>query len=207
MIIPLLAYVEKSKKMMIYFYCFFTLLITNSLIPFLINLLHTYRIYIHWPYNINAGYIIYIFSGYIVQNYIFSSFKRKLIYIIGLVSFFIQLIGTHILTYRNKRTITFYMGYLNLPTILYCNSFFLFIKENFSLLLKIVNKKYINKLGSLTIGPFFLHWPVIEFFQKFPGLILRMNIFTFYGGSVICVISFILTYILKKIPIVRYIVP
>ena len=99
------------------------------------------------------------------------------------------------------------MGYLKLPTILYSTSFFLFIKENFPQLLKILNKKYINKLGSLTIGPFFLHWPLIEFFQKFPGLIFRMKIFTFYGGNFICVISFILTYILKKIPIVRYLVP
>jgi len=207
MIIPLLAYVEKNKKMMIYFYCFFTLLITNSLIPFLIDLLHAYKIYLFWPYKIDAGYIIYIFSGYIIQNYIFSTFEKILIYIIGLISFLIQLLGTQISSYRHNRTIEFHMGYLQLPTILYCTSFFLFIKENFSLISKKLNKKYINKIGSLTIGPFFLHWPLIEFFQKFPGLIFRMKIFTFYGGSFICIISFILTYILKKIPIVRYLVP
>ena len=84
---------------------------------------------------------------------------------------------------------------------------FLFIKEYSYLIFKIINKKYINKLGSLTLGPFFLHWPVIDFFQKFPKLIFNMNLFSFIGGPFICIICFLITFLLKQIPIIKYLVP
>ena len=204
MIIPLLAYVEKRKKIKIYFYCFFTLLITQSLIPYINDI---FAFYVYWPYRIEVGYIIYIVSGYIIQNYVFSSLIKLLIYIIGLIAFLIQLLGTQILSYRYNKLIQKHVGYLRFPTILYCISLFLFIKEQFFLILKIVDKKILNKVGSLTIGPFFLHWPVIEFFTKYPNLIFHINLFTFYGGTLICIICFILTYLGKKIPIIKYLFP
>ena len=196
MIIPLLAYVEKQKKIKIYSYCFCTLLITQSLIPYLINI---FKLNISWPYKIEVGYIIYIFSGYIIQNHRLQKSINIFIYIIGFFAFLIQLIGCHILTYRHNKINFFHTGFLKLPTILYCNSLFLFIKEYYYLLTKIVTNNVIKKLGSLTIGPFFLHYPVINFFQKYPKIIFGIKLFTFYGGTFICIICFILTYILKKI--------
>ena len=181
MIIPLLAYVEKSKKIKIYSYCFFSLLITQSLIPYLMNILN---IYLYWPYKIDAGYIIYIFSGYLIQNYIFSFRMKVVIFVFGFISYLIQLIATLVLSLKYNRLIQKHFGYLTFPTIIYCNSLFLFIKEYCFLLFKFVNKKIINKIGSLTIGPFFLHWPVIDFFNKYPFLLFNINIFTFYGGTI-----------------------
>ena len=204
MIIPLLAYVEKQKKIYIYIYCFLTLLTTQSLIPYIFDV---FKINIIWPYKIKAGYIIYIFSGYIIQNYKFSKAMKLFIYLIGLIFFLVQLIGTHILTYKNKKLCFTHFGDERFPTIIYSNSLFLFIKDNCYLLFKIVNKNVVNLLGSLTIGPFFLHWPVIDFFQKYPKLIFNINIFTFNGGTLIFIICLILTYILKKIPIVNILVP
>lgn len=204
MIIPLLAYVDKSKKIKIYFYCFFTLLVTQSLIPYIIEILH---INLTWPYNINVGYIIYIFSGYIIENYKFSNLIKKLIYIIGLLSFLIQIIGTHILTYKYRKASLWHTGYLKLPTVLYCNSLFLFIKDYSSLLFIFINKDKVNFLGTLTIGPFFLHLPLMDFFRKYPKFIFNINIISFLGGNIICIICFLLTFIIKKIPIINYLVP
>ena len=58
MIIPLLAYVDKTKKIKTYTYCFITLIITQSLIPYLINM---FRPNLSWPYTFNP-YISFIFS-------------------------------------------------------------------------------------------------------------------------------------------------
>ena len=68
MIIPLIAYVDKSKKIELYSYCFITLIITQSLIPYLIKIFEPNLL---WIYTFNPGYIIYIFPGYIIQNYKF----------------------------------------------------------------------------------------------------------------------------------------
>ena len=88
MIIPLLAYVEKSQKIKVYSYCFFTLLITQSFIPY-IN--EVFNINVVWPYKISASYIIYIFSGYILENHKFSKEMKRFIYLIGFSSFLTQL--------------------------------------------------------------------------------------------------------------------
>ena len=204
MIIPILAYVEKPKKIYIYFYGFFTLLITQILIPYLLSI---FNINMTWPYRIDVGYIIYIFSGYIIQNYKFSKTNKIIIYILGLFFFLVQFISTQYYTYKNQKIYLLHTGFLKFPTIIYCNSLFLFIKEYSDVLFKVLNKNFINKLGSLTIGPFFLHWPVIDFFQKYPKLIFNMNLFSFIGGSFICIICFLITFILKQIPIIKYLVP
>ena len=76
MIIPLISYVNKINKFQVYSYSLITLLINTSLIPYLMNYFGPYKIL--WPYNYNHGYIIYLFSGYIIHNYNFKSkFKSK----------------------------------------------------------------------------------------------------------------------------------
>jgi hypothetical protein len=80
MIIPLIAYVDKSKKIKIYSYCFITLFISQVLIPYLISLLEPQ---LFWAYRLDVNMIIYIFGGYILQNYKFSNIMKKIIYILG----------------------------------------------------------------------------------------------------------------------------
>lgn len=63
MVIPLIAYVDKINKIKVYSYCFLTLLINQSIIPYLIRFNKSHKIL--WPYNYELGYIIYIFAGYI----------------------------------------------------------------------------------------------------------------------------------------------
>ena len=59
MIIPLLAFVEKSNKIKIYSYCLATLFISQSLVPYLINLFQSELV---WIYNINVDQLLYIFA-------------------------------------------------------------------------------------------------------------------------------------------------
>ena len=204
MMIPLFAYVEKAKKIKVYSYSFITLLITQTLFPYFISLFEPRLI---WIYNINIGYTIYIFAGYIIENYRFEMKWKLIIYLLGISSFLVHLFGTKILTLRYKKIIGLHKGYLNLPCIIYSCSLFLLLKEYNYLLLKIINRKIINQIGTLTIGPFFMHSPIIDICKKY----LRINIFSLkyrlFGGFLICFICLIITFILKKIPIIKYIVP
>ena len=204
MMIPLLAYVEKAKKIKVYSYCFITLLITQALFPYLISLFEPRLI---WIYNIKIGYIIYIFAGYIIENYRFEMKWKLIIYLLGISSLLVHIFGTKILTLRYKRIIGLHKGYLNLPCIIYSCSLFLLLKEYNYLLLKIINRKIINKIGTLTIGPFFMHLPIIDIYKKY----FKVNSFSLkyrlFGGFFIYFICLIITFILKKIPLIKYIVP
>ena len=204
MIIPLLAFVEKSKKIKIYSYCLATLFISQALIPYLINLFQPALI---WIYNINVDQILYIFAGYIIQNNKFPKSMRLKIYFFGFVGLLIHICGTQILTIKYKKISPLHKGYLNVPCVIYSCALFLFIKENAHSIFKFINKKYINKIGSLTFGPFFLHMIIKNTFDRFfkPNVFsLRYRIFSSIINLFICLI---ITYILKKMPILNHIVP
>ena len=205
LIIPLIAYVDKSKKMKIYFYCFITLFITQTFLPYLIHLIEPN---LFWAYYINVNMIVYLFAGYIIQNYKFSNIMKIIIYILGFICLIIHIYGTKILTLKYRKVSSFHKGYLNFPCIIYSCSSFLFIKENSHYLFKLIKKKYINKIGSLTFGPFFLHLPIIDAFDKY----FKPNKFSFtyrfFGGIILFIICLILTFIIKKIiPCGNYIIP
>lgn len=203
MIIPLLAFVEKTKKIKIYSYCFITLFITQSFIPYIIKIFYLNLV---WIYTINTKYLIYALAGYIIQNYQFSK-SKIIIYFLGIFGLLIHIFGTQILTLKYKKIILFHKGYLNLPCILYSCSLFLFIKENSNLIFKFINKKFIVKIGTLTIGPFFIHMPIIDFYFKYFKIDTYSLNFRLFGGILICIICFIITFFLKKIPIINYLIP
>lgn len=174
------------------------------LVPYLISIFEPKMI---WIYNINVGYIIYIFAGYIIQNYRFKKLSKLLIYLLGITGLLVLIIGTKNLTIKSKKLNLLHKGYLNLPCIVYSCSLFLFVKEYSYLLFSIIDKKKINQIAYLTIGPFFLHMPIKETFDKY----LKFNIFRLsyrlWGGIIIYIICLIITSILKKIPLIKYIVP
>ena len=203
-IIPLLAYIEKTNKIKVYSYCFITLFLSQSFFP---NLIKIFNLKLTWIYNINVGYLIYIFAGYIIHNYKFSKSQKIIIYFFGISSLLIHIFGTQILTLKYKKIKMLYKGYLNFPCILYSCTVFIFIKDISNFVFRFINKKFINKISSLTLGPFFLHLPIKELCLKF----LHINKFNFsyrlFGGIFICIICLIITFFLKKIPLINYIVP
>ena len=204
MLIPLLAFIEEHNKIRIYTYYFFLLFITQTTIPYLIRL---YGNKIVWIYNLDIGYLIYILAGYIIHNSNFSKMKKFMIYILGILSFFVDLIGTKILTFKYKRINIIHKGYLNLPCVLYSCSLFLFIKENYKIISKFAKKRYINAIGSLTLGPFFLHLPVVETIAKFPNFNNLINFNVLFKSLVVFLICIFLSGILRKIPLIKNLVP
>ena len=98
-------------------------------------------------------------------------------------------------------------GYQNLHFVLYSSSLFLFIKEYSYLIFKIINKKFINKKGTLTLGPFFLHKQIISLIKKHFNINIYHLSYRLFGGFAICSLCLIITAILKKIPLIKYLVP
>lgn len=113
----------------------------------------------------------------------------------------------HYLTFKYKKVDRTQINYQILPIVLYSCSVFLFIKDNFVHLFKFININYIYKIGSLSMGPFFLHF---MFIWGFPYLFkINQNHFNyrFFGSFVISILCFIITAIIKKIPFIKYLTP
>ena len=179
-------------------------MICKSLVPYLIKVL---KLKIIWIYNFQFDYMIYIFAGYIIHNYKFKIIFKILIYFLGILGFFIHLFGTQVLTIKYQKIDKTHKGYQNLPCVLYSCSLFLFIKEYSYLIFKIINKNFINKIGMLTLGPFFLHMPIINLITKHFYINTYNLSYRLFGGFIICSLCLIITAILKKIPLIKYLVP
>ena len=204
MLIPLIAYIETSHKLKICIYYFFFLLITQAFIPYLINLL---QIKIVWIYTFKIGYIIYILAGYSIHNYKFSFYQKYIIYLFGIFSFFIHFFGTYICFRRGNNDLRLHKGYLNLPSILYACSIFLFLKEK---IFGVFGKKwfkFINKLGSLTLGAFFLHNPLIDTISSHQKLYKFISFNTLFFSFIIFLLCLLVTRIMKNIPLLKILVP
>ena len=205
MIIPLIAYVEKSKKIKIYIYCFIILFINQSFIPYVIICFKPKLK--NWPYNYDFGYIIYLFYGYIIQNYNINYIYKYIIYFSGIMAVSTRIILAYFNTMKNKKVNLTQLGYVNLPCVIYSCSVFLFIKEYSFLIFNIIDIKYINKIATLSMGPFYLHYVIIWTIKRFIRINYYLFLYRFYGAIVISIICFIITLIFKRIPLIKLLVP
>ena len=205
MVIPLIAYVQKINKIQIYSYCFLILLINQSIIPYLLKF-NRNNIVI-WPYNYDSGYIIYVFAGYIIQNHRFEKKYKILIYISGSIGLFMRLFIAHYLTFKYKEVDRTQINYQNVSIVFYSCSVFLFIKENCNHLFKIININYIYKIGSLSLGPFFLHYMIIWSLPYLFNINKNHFNYRFFGAFIISIICFMITAVIKKIPFIKYLIP
>ena len=119
----------------------------------------------------------------------------------------ITVIGTKILVFKYNKIIRLHKGYLNLPSILYSCALFLFIKEYSYFIFKFVNRDFINIIGSLTIGPFFMHLTVKETIEKSINFQKLISFNLLFHSFIVFSICIFISAIMKKIPIIKMLVP
>lgn len=206
LIIPLAAYVENSNKLKIFTYCVIVLFFLQILIPYIIKLKDDT---LRWPFSIDAKFIIYSFSGYIIQNYKINFIIKIIIYLIGICAFAIMFETFKYLNieeeYLSLNIIQKY--YLSPFCYIYTISVFLFIKENSYYIFKVINPYFFNKLSELAMGPFLLHIPIIDTLKKihkFNKFGLEYRILGCLG--IIC-FSLFITFIFRYIPLLKFLIP
>ena len=189
-------------------YYFYRIYIIKNFNKTKINFISLYNLYFSSSlYPIIGSYIIYLFAGYIIENYTFNKITKIIIYLSGIIGLLLRLNIALYLTLKNRSVDQSQLGYVNLPCVFYSCSVFLFIKEISLYVFKIINKQYINKIASLSFGPFFLHYLFIWTLRHLFSFNKYSFIYRFFGAFVISIFCFILTAIIKKIPIIKYLTP
>lgn len=89
---------------------------------------------------------------------------------------------------------------------MYSSAVFLFLKNFFY---KIQNNTYLIKLISLlkneTLGVYLIHYFIIEFFIRIIEVDPKSIVYRIFGALMIFVISIVLTKVIHKIPILKFI--
>ena len=204
---PLFASVDNKSKKSVFSYLAIAYFILNCLYPFLNTVLN---IGIKIPYSIYVltNYSFYCIVGWLINNFSLSKLYRYIIYVLGLLGFFAETFGTYFYSIRDGKINETFLGYTNLPCVLYAVALFVLFKQISDYLLK-NDKVYkvFDFIGKYTFSIYLLHNFVRNFIvhQFHPSTVSIW--WRTVGVIPIVIICMIITWFLRKIPILKHIVP
>lgn len=165
---------------------------------------------IHFPFCIE--YIGYFVLGYFLNKEISLSInQRKLIYSIGCVSLIVIMVGTYVLCRFTGNRSEYFYDYLNIFNVLVSIALFVFFRYDVHVCYKgrlsVKMKKLISLLSFSSLGVYLIHVYVLIIISKF---ITYLSFDALYAIPIIwlttTVISFIISFILSKIPVINILV-
>lgn len=207
--IPILSAVDERLKMKVYKYAIIIGLIFVSILPLACTLLH-----IEYNYELTSpvvgGYLLFILLGYYLSKIDLTKKQRRIIYICGILGLAVHFAGSWFLSFRHDELSMTFKGYTNLPSVLYAVAIFVWFKYcNFE---KIIQKfpsfpKLINNLAGLTFGIYLIHGFVVYGVPQLIGLDTTWWVWRTFGAIATFVICGLITWVLKKLPVLKHIVP
>ena len=215
MIIPLFASVKKEKRIKIFTYLIGISFVINFIVPFGLSLLNRYaEINFEWTYKIYVGfeYLFYVLVGYVIHKTDIKLKHRLIIYVVAIAGLLTHIIGTYYATLNSGRVSVdqFFKGYYNLPCAVYSIGIYLFIKQASA---KIKNKKAVDFFSCMqgyTFPIYLIHRYYLDIFEKHSDVLNLYRdslIYVFSTTIMALILSVLTTMILRKIPILKRIVP
>lgn len=205
--IPLFAAVSEDKRKGLFTYLAAVCFIINVFIPFILNIS---SIKITFPISINVGseYLLFVILGYLLSRYDLERNLRYIIYVLAVIGLLMHIIGTYELSMGAGQIVGTYKGYLNIPSTLYSVGVFVFFKYcGRSLMHNIFINRLVNILKKYTLGIYLIHWYILQIIIKEFSVDIKSIIFRLGAPIIIIVIAIILIWSVRKIPIVRNILP
>lgn len=205
--IPVFAYLNNKNKKDILIYVAAITFILNILIPFIIsvfNLPISYSISV----DVCGGSLFFALVGYLLHKYELSKKQRVIFYLLAIFGLLLHILGTYYLSMGAGEIIKTYKGYTNLPSVLYSIGIFIFIKYGLVNIMKIGTiNKIVHFLDYYTFGIYLIHWYLLKFIMITFNLSNTSIIFRLFSPIIVLIMSVIVIYLIRKIPIIKNIVP
>ena len=224
LVLPLFAAVEKDKRRKIFTYFVLVCLVCNKLIPLIITL---FKWEFPWPFadqGIWLNYVVYAVLGYLISEYEAPAWMRWTVYGLALAAMILHGIGT-LEDSRNIGSVSYLLkGYEKLPSYLYAAGVFLFVKEISDAVMKWKPLRVVvEKMAKYTFVTYLMHWYLMEMFldafhaKWFTNLFGCAPIDVLVVGSnlwyrlltpfLLYAVCMGVAWVLRKIPLVKHIVP
>lgn len=212
--IPLLAVIPENKRIRIFGYIIGICVLINYVIPFALSLAGTYAGFkLNWPVKMYYGFefMIYPLIGYVLHKRELTLKIRLLIYAAALAGMMTQLLGTYFSTIKlGIVDYLLYKGYYKLPCLLYAVGIFLFLKHAAMRIKSEKVNRFFGWFQRYTFAIYLIHRYFLQVFEKNLHLInIQKSSFIYVlGGTVLALTLSVLTaMLLRKIPVLRHIVP
>lgn len=205
LLIPLVSLIKKDKRKYVFGCLIMGLFVSLSLIPFIINI---FNINIIYPIKHTSvyNYILFALIGYYIDNYELNEFMKKTIYILGLFGLLSHMIGTYVLSREANEIITLLKEYMNVPSVLYSTSVFLFFKETGSRITNEKVLKIVNSLKKYTFAIYLMNYFVIRSLELVFDINITSLLYRLVSPFVVIVICCLITFVVRKIKL-NFILP
>lgn len=201
--IPVVSLIKENTKVLIYMivcaFCIYSVYPTVSVI-------FDIPVNGNFTFPVAGGYLMFSILGYLLFNVEFLN--KKVIYLLGIFGICIRYIGT---VYRSSQTgmlDTTFWGYLNFPSVFLATAVFVVAKSiSWE---KILSKKWMKillKLSSVSYGVYLVHMIVYRSLLLCTGINEISYRWRFVFPFVIYGVSVGIVLIIKKIPVLKNIVP
>lgn len=203
LLIPLVSYIKKENRKRV----FIPLSIVLFLIDFLICTSEFVQEYHRTEIDKMCLYLSFVIVGYLIHKHDMSSKWRRVIYVLGIIGLMVHLIGTYVLSIEVGYVSQYWKGYGNIPCIVYSIAIFVFIKQIGQ---KIKNEKFVRGiefLSQYTFAIYLLHWYVIDQIVQMFSIDTRSIIYRVGMPLVLFVVCIAITWCIRKIPVLRRLLP
>lgn len=205
---PVLASIEKSKKIAIYKYGIIVGVFFNILMPFLVKFEKLDFLPVIISVTCVQGYLIFVLIGYVIFNSEIEKKNRYIVYCLAIIGFLLHVVGTYYLSVRDGEVNQTFKTYTNLPSLLYSSGVFLLFKDITPIIMK---RKHIvsvvNFLKKYTFAIYLLHWFILNVIVRILKPTETSLIYRIAMPIAVILICCIVTILLRKIKIIGKLVP
>ena len=205
--IPIFAAIDKEKKQRIVGYMIQLALIVNVTVPFFNNVL---QLGLTWTYQLSvaSGYLLYVLGGWYIYHFPPTKEQKVVIVVLGVIGLLAHIIGTYSLSMRAGSIQRVYKGYNNLPCVLYSFAVFQIMRDISGWVKSLPPfETVINFLGKYTFPLYLLQWFLLRIISKLALFDLKIIYYRLLGPYLILIVVVGVTWFLRKIPVLKRIVP
>ena len=204
--IPLFAMTHKEKRKEMFSYLIIIGLVFNIVIPFVIKFVEGNYLYDLRP-GVVTGYLIWPIVGYSLHNYPPKKFLKVVLIVLSIAGFCVHLFGTYFYSIRDGGVNTFFKGYNSLPCVLYSIGMFLILKDIGVLIAKTKVIGAFKYISGYTFPVYLMHWYMHDAAIRLFDIDNRSIYYRLLAPFVIVTVSVAITWVIRKIPLLKRILP
>lgn len=205
--IPLFAAIDKDKKKKTAEYLLAAGFLFNVVVPFVNTTFHL-GLTVNFNVAVVSGYLFYALGGWYIYNYPPGKKAKVVLYVLAIAGLLLHIIGTYVLSVRAGSVQGLFKGYNNLPAMLYCFGIFVFLKD-FAGRIREGKGLYrvVTALGKYTFPLYLIHWFILQIIRKLAIFNETSLIYRLLAPYAILLIVVAVTWVIRKIPVIKKIVP
>lgn len=204
--IPALSMIPEASRKRIFQYMLLAAFAFNIAMPFVFSIIGlNYNTQLN--VSLVGGYLFYAIAGYYIDRYPIEKKYRIIWYVLAGVGLAAHILGTLLLSYRDGAVNGIFKGYLNLPCVLYSVGIFILFKYLDRTRVMAYLYTITFPVADTTFGIYLIHWLLMDVFLRISHINPTSIVYRILGGFVIFIAASIIIKIIKKIPILRQIVP